>query len=85
MLDTVTAPGYGNNVIHIFQRVNYGIDDIDFFDLYSCFPSVVQITRDMLGIAEADPRELTVTGGLPYFGGPGNNYSMHAIASMMEK
>jgi acetyl-CoA C-acetyltransferase len=23
-----------------------------------------------------------VTGGLPYFGGAGNNYSMHAIASM---
>ena len=32
-----------------------------------------------------DPRGLTVTGGLPYAGGPGNNYAMHSIAVMMEK
>jgi len=56
------------------------IKDIDFFDLYSCFPIAVQVTRDMLGIAENDTRPLTVTGGLPYFGGPGNNYVMHAMA-----
>jgi acetyl-CoA C-acetyltransferase len=40
---------------------------------------------DGLGIATQDPRGLTVTGGLPYFGGPGNSYSTHAIASMVEK
>lgn len=61
------------------------IGDIDFFDLYSCFPSAVQIGRDMLGIAAADQRPLTVTGGLPYHGGPGNNYVTHAIATMMER
>jgi acetyl-CoA C-acetyltransferase len=61
------------------------IDEIEFFDLYSCFPSAVQIAREMLGIREDDPRPLTVTGGLPYHGGPGNNYSMHAIATMMER
>jgi acetyl-CoA C-acetyltransferase len=62
-----------------------GIQDIDVFDLYSCFPSAVQIARDMLGIAAHDPRALSVTGGLPYHGGPGNNYVMHAIATMMER
>lgn len=62
-----------------------GIDDIDYLDIYSCFPSAVQIGRDMLGIATADPRPLTVTGGLPYQGGPGNNYVMHSIATMMDK
>ncbi len=62
-----------------------GVERIDYFDLYSCFPSAVQIARDMLGIAADDPRALTVTGGLPYHGGPGNNYSMHAIATMMAK
>src|SRR5581483_5075620 len=61
------------------------IGDIDDFDLYSCFPSAVQIARDMLGIAPADPRPLTVTGGLPYFGGPGNNYVTHSIAAMVER
>ena len=38
-----------------------------------------------LGIALDDPRRLTVTGGLPFFGGPGNNYSMHAIATMHDR
>ena len=32
-----------------------------------------------------DPRGLTITGGLPYFGGPGNNYVTHSIAEMMNK
>jgi len=61
------------------------IGEVAYFDLYSCFPSAVQITRDMLGIPPDDPRPLTVTGGLPYFGGPGNNYVTHSIATMAEK
>jgi acetyl-CoA C-acetyltransferase len=61
------------------------ISQIDYFDLYSCFPCAVQIGRDMLGIPEDDPRPLTVTGGLPYHGGPGNNYTMHGIATMMDR
>ena len=61
------------------------IDDVALFDLYSCFPCAVEITRDALGIAEGDARSLTVTGGLPYFGGPGNNYVAHSIATMVER
>lgn len=57
--------------------------DIGVLDLYSCFPIAVFSTREELGIAADDPRRLTVTGGLPFFGGAGNNYSMHAIASMV--
>ncbi len=57
--------------------------DIALFDFYSCFPIAVFNMRDGLGITSDDPRPLTVTGGLPYFGGAGNNYSMHAIASMV--
>ncbi len=60
-----------------------GIDDIALFDLYSCFPIAVELACREMGIAENDPRGLTVTGGLPYFGGPGNNYVMHSIAEMM--
>ena len=59
------------------------IAEIDFLDLYSCFASNVNFTRDVLGIADDDPRPLTVTGGLPYFGGPGNNYTSHSIAAMV--
>jgi len=61
------------------------IDDMTDLDLYSCFPCAVQIGRDMLGIAADDPRPLTVTGGLPYHGGAGNNYVMHAIATMLDR
>lgn len=59
-----------------------GIDEVAELDLYSCFPSAVQLACGALGIAADDPRPLTVTGGLPYFGGAGNNYTMHAIATM---
>lgn len=59
--------------------------DIDVFDFYSCFPIAVFNVIEGLGIAPNDPRGLTVTGGLPFFGGAGNNYSMHAIAQMAAK
>lgn len=67
------------------DMAGWKIGDLDFFDLYSCFPSAVEVGRNELGIAEDDPRPLTVTGGLPYFGGAGNNYVMHSIATMMDK
>jgi acetyl-CoA C-acetyltransferase len=61
------------------------LDDVGAFDLYSCFPSAVEIGCQELGLKEDDPRGLTVTGGLPYFGGPGNNYVTHSIAEMMAR
>ncbi|MDF1720414.1 MAG: acetyl-CoA acetyltransferase [Minwuia sp.] len=68
-----------------FAMAGRGLDDIDLIDIYSCFPSAVQIGRDALGMAADDPRPLTVTGGLPYHGGAGNNYSMNAIATMADR
>ncbi|MET3667438.1 acetyl-CoA acetyltransferase [Caulobacter sp. 1776] len=62
-----------------------GLEDLDLIDLYSCFPSAVRIGAEELGLALDDPRGLTVTGGLPYFGGPGNNYALHAIAEMVAR
>jgi acetyl-CoA C-acetyltransferase len=61
------------------------LGDIGVFDLYSCFPIAVFNICDGLGLAPNDPRGLTVTGGLPFFGGAGNNYSMHAIAEMVRR
>lgn len=66
-----------------FEMAQMAIADVDHFDIYSCFPSAVQIACNEMGLASDDPRGLTVTGGLPYFGGPGNNYVTHAIAQMM--
>jgi acetyl-CoA C-acetyltransferase len=56
------------------------VDDMATFDLYSCFPFPVFVICEALGLAGDDPRGLTLTGGLPYFGGPGNSYSLHGIA-----
>ncbi len=60
-----------------------GIDDVDYVDLYSCFPSAVQVAATELGLPADDPaRPLTVTGGLTFAGGPWSNYVMHSIATM---
>ena len=67
------------------EMAEIDISAIDKFDLYSCFPSAVEIACKEMGISEDDPRGLTVTGGLPYFGGPGNNYVTHSIAQMMDE
>jgi acetyl-CoA C-acetyltransferase len=58
------------------------VNDLAFVDLYSCFPSAVQIAAAELGLAEST--QLTVTGGLTFGGGPVNNYVMHSIARMVE-
>ena len=58
------------------------VDALDHVDLYSCFPSAVQVAAAELGLGEDRP--LTVTGGLTFGGGPLNNYVMHAIARMAE-
>lgn len=57
------------------------IDDIGVVDLYSCFPSAVQLGARSLGLAIDS--QLTRTGGLPFAGGPWNNYPMHGVATMM--
>ncbi len=69
-----------------FATAGKTADDMTAFDFYSCFPvPVFNAAIDGLGLSADDPRGLTVTGGLPYFGGAGNNYSTHAIASMVER
>jgi acetyl-CoA C-acetyltransferase len=37
-----------------------------------------------MGIAADDPRLITLTGGLPYHGGPGSNYVTHAVANTLQ-
>ncbi len=68
-----------------FAMAGTSLARIDAFDLYSCFTSALEIACAEIGLAQDDPRGLTVTGGLPYFGGPGNNYVTHAIAEMMQR
>src|SRR4029077_19523522 len=65
------------------ELANVDADDLAHVDLYSCFPSAVEISAHELGLGTDRP--LTVTGGLSFAGGPWNNYVMHSIATMAER
>jgi acetyl-CoA C-acetyltransferase len=62
-----------------------GWDEIRHVDLYSCFAIPVFNLLDAFGLDRDDPRGWTLTGGLPFFGGAGNNYSAHAIAEAVAR
>jgi acetyl-CoA C-acetyltransferase len=61
-----------------------GIDDVAHLDLYSCFGSSITLALDALGITAGDSRGVTVTGGLPFSGGPGSDYMTHSIATSVD-
>lgn len=67
------------------ELAGLGVDDVEYVDLYSCFPSAVQVAAAELGLRVDDPaRPLTVTGGLTFAGGPWSNYVTHSIATVAE-
>ncbi|MEZ5380355.1 MAG: hypothetical protein R2754_01025 [Microthrixaceae bacterium] len=59
-----------------------GPDELDLVDLYSCFPSAVQLAAAELGIGQDRP--LTTWGGLCFAGGPWNNPVTHALAATVD-
>jgi acetyl-CoA C-acetyltransferase len=83
--DYTSSPAISAIARRALEMAAAGVDDIEWLDLYSCFPSSVQIARDAIGIADDDPRPLTVTGGLAAHGGAGNNYVMHSIATTIDR
>ena len=66
----------------LFDLTGFGVGDMDFIDLYSCFPAAVQVSANEIGIPQDRP--LTVTGGLTFAGGPLNNYVMHSVARTVD-
>ena len=64
----------------LFEAVELDPQAVDLVDVYSCFASAVQIACQALGIGGHPP---TLTGGMPYFGGPLNNYATHSLAQMV--
>jgi acetyl-CoA C-acetyltransferase len=80
------SPAIAANGRHAFELAGIGVDDVAHLDLYSCFPSAVEVAALELGIDAMDPaRPPTVTGGLCFGGGPGNNYVTHSIAAMVDR
>jgi acetyl-CoA C-acetyltransferase len=84
-VDYHTLPGVQRAGAELLAVVGIGIDDVKHLDLYSCFPIAPRLSAAMLGIGPDDPRPLTATGALPWFGGPGSNYTTHAIATLIER
>ena len=84
-IDLHCSPAIRRGAKQALEMAGKTLDDVQFFDLYSCFPAAVEIGCREIGLAEDDPRGLTVTGGLAYFGGPGNNYVTHSIAEMIRR
>jgi acetyl-CoA C-acetyltransferase len=78
------SPGIEVAVGDALTAAGITLGDVARFDLYSCFPSAVQVAMRALELRTDDPRPLTVTGGLGFAGGPVNNYPAHAIARMVE-
>jgi acetyl-CoA C-acetyltransferase len=85
--DLARSIAIGANVRAVTEATGIGVDDVARFDLYSCFPSAVQIALQSIGIPGplgGDLRPITVTGGLGFAGGPVNNYVTHSIAAMAD-
>jgi acetyl-CoA C-acetyltransferase len=83
--DLSAGPASVMAVRHALDLAGIGAAELATIDLYSCFPAPVFNICDGLGLDPEDPRGLTLTGGLPFFGGAGNNYSMHAIAETVHR
>jgi len=64
-----------------FNRL--AVEDLDFIELYSCFPCVPKMARRIVGWPVERPA--TVFGGLTFGGGPIGNYMSHAVASMVDR
>ncbi len=57
-------------------------NDITYMDLYSCFPAAVEIYADAIGVS--DKSKFSCTGGMPFAGGPLNNYALQAACRVFE-
>ena len=78
-----SAPGLKIAYDNALIQADLTTADIDYWDLYNCFPVAAQIALKTFQLPDStDP---TLTGGLPYFGGAGNNYSLHSICAMVQK
>lgn len=82
--DLAASPAIAAAGSAVLAHAGVGIEQVELIDLYSCFPAAVQLGAEALGLPVDDPgRPLSVTGGLTFAGGPGNNYGSHAIATMV--
>jgi acetyl-CoA C-acetyltransferase len=80
-VDLASSPAIRAAGAAALRLAGAGIDDVAHVDIYSCFPSAVQVAAAELGLGL--DRSLTVTGGLTFAGGPWNAYVLFSIATTM--
>jgi acetyl-CoA C-acetyltransferase len=83
--DLSRSPAMAAASAEALRAAGIRIDDVAYIDLYSCFASSLNFARDALGLPATDPRGVTLTGGLPYHGGPASGYLTHSIAAAVER
>lgn len=80
--DLSRSPAIGRAACDALGQAETTTDALNTLDIYSCFPSAVEIACAEIGIdLETDQRDLTQTGGLAFAGGPGNGYVLQSISA----
>ena len=83
--DFTDCPAMRDTHVSALANADLDVSDIDYFDFYSCFPIAVEMACKVLDLSIDDPRGFTVTGGLPYAGGPASAYTLHSLSEMVER
>lgn len=83
--DFTQCPSMKDTHVSALKNASVSLKEVNHFDFYSCFPVAVEMACDMLGLDVEDSRGFTVTGGLPYAGGPASAYTLHSLAAMANR
>ncbi len=80
--DLAACPGAGITGRAALQAGGLTAEKVDLLDLYSCFPLAVETYAAEMGFLLS--RDLTVTGGMAFAGGPYNNYFLQSTCRAAE-
>ncbi len=83
--DFAECPSMKDTLVSSLENSATSIEELDYIDFYSCFPIAVEMACAMSGLDISDKRGFTVTGGLPYAGGPASAYTLHSLATLVNK
>ena len=74
-------------MIYAAKSINRMMEQLDIrldaYDLYSCFPAAVKMFSKSLELGSESPK--TITGSMPYAGGPLNSFVIHSTVKMIQK
>ena len=69
-----------NSIRKIVEKLGIKLDA---YDLYSCFPAAIKMFSKSLGLDNEISK--TITGSMPYAGGPLNSFVLHSTVKMIQK